>query len=64
MAKIDSKYKLRTYENGFSLWLNGSWILDSSTILKDGSFTISDKHFKKKSFDELKQTEFKLKKQV
>ena len=40
------KLTLKSNKNGFSVWEGKCWILDASTILKDGSFRFNGEKFK------------------
>lgn len=50
---MKNKFSIESNKNGFSIWLNKSWILDASTFLEDGSVDICTKRFIRKTNDDL-----------
>jgi len=49
----EKKFRVEGCDNGFSIWLNNTWILDASTFLEDGSIDICTKKFTIKTNDDL-----------
>jgi hypothetical protein len=45
MGNDSKKYSISGNPDGFSIWLNGRWILDASCFLKDGEIDINSRYF-------------------